>query len=114
MRRIRSVVLSLLAVAGCANPAPPRPPALAATPSTGTASVPTRFRADTPRRTARGATFTAPGGWSILVRGPAIVLEAPEGDSRIALVDVSAESADAAVASAWAAFQPGHGRPVRS
>jgi CubicO group peptidase (beta-lactamase class C family) len=53
-----------------------------------------------------GATFIAPAGWSIAVRGPATILEAPEGDSRIALVDVRAADADGAVAAAWAAYLP--------
>jgi CubicO group peptidase (beta-lactamase class C family) len=39
------------------------------------------------------------------VRGPATVLEAPEGGSFIALVDVRAKDADAAVAAAWKAYR---------
>ncbi len=65
-----------------------------------------RLPADTPQATALGATFIAPGGWSVVVRGPATILEAPEGDSHIALVDVRAADADAAVAAAWAAYRP--------
>ena len=38
-----------------------------------------------------GNAFIAPAGWSVTVRGPATILEAPEGDSRIALVDVRAQ-----------------------
>jgi CubicO group peptidase (beta-lactamase class C family) len=62
--------------------------------------------ADTPKSTVEGATFIAPAGWSIAVRGPATILEAPEGGSFIALVDVKAPDADAAVAAAWAAYRP--------
>src|ERR1044071_1353036 len=62
--------------------------------------------ADTPKTTALGNTFIAPAGWSVAVRGPATIIEAPEGDSRIVLVDVRAKDADAAVAAAWAAYQP--------
>jgi hypothetical protein len=47
-------------------------------------------------------------------RRPARVLEAPEAGSWIALVDVSAGDADAALASAWEAYRPGAGRPPRS
>lgn len=65
-----------------------------------------RLTADTPRATVQGATFIAPAGWSIAVRGPATILEAPEGDSHIALVDVRAADADAAVKAAWAAYRP--------
>ncbi|HEX3477004.1 MAG TPA: serine hydrolase [Kofleriaceae bacterium] len=62
--------------------------------------------ADTPRTTVEGATFIAPAGWSITVRGPATILEAPEAGSRLALVDVGAANADAAVDQAWAAYRP--------
>ncbi|HEX2341826.1 MAG TPA: serine hydrolase domain-containing protein [Vicinamibacterales bacterium] len=61
--------------------------------------------ADTPRTTVEGNKFTAPAGWRIEVRGPATILTAPEGDSRIALVDVRAKDADTAVAAAWKAYR---------
>jgi CubicO group peptidase (beta-lactamase class C family) len=69
--------------------------------------------ADTPRTTVEGNTFVAPAGWSIAVRGPATILEAPEGGSRIALVDVRAANADAAVAAAWAAYRPDAKWPLK-
>jgi CubicO group peptidase (beta-lactamase class C family) len=65
-----------------------------------------RLTADAPRATVDGATFIAPAGWSITVRGPATILEAPEAGSRIALIDIHADAADAAVAVAWAAYNP--------
>jgi CubicO group peptidase (beta-lactamase class C family) len=65
-----------------------------------------RLSADTSKTTVLGNTFIAPAGWSVSVRGPATIVEAPEGDSRIVLVDVRAKDADAAVAAAWAAYQP--------
>ena len=37
-----------------------------------------------PKKPVLGNTFIAPAGWSLAVRGPATILEAPEGDSRIA------------------------------
>ncbi len=52
-----------------------------------------RIAADTPKTTVAGNTFVAPAGWSLLVRGPATILEAPEGGSFIALVDVAAKDA---------------------
>ncbi len=61
--------------------------------------------ADTPRTTVEGNKFIAPAGWRIEVRGPATILEPPEGDSHIALVDVHAKDADSAVAAAWAAYR---------
>ena len=65
-----------------------------------------RLSADTPKTTALGNTFIAPAGWSVAARGPATIVEAPEGDSRIVIVDVRAKDADAAVAAGWAAYQP--------
>ena len=65
-----------------------------------------RLGADTPKTTALGNTFIAPAGWSVSARGPATIVEAPEGDSRIVIVDVRAKDADAAVAAGWAAYQP--------
>jgi len=65
-----------------------------------------KLSADTPTTTTLGNTFIAPAGWSVAVRGPATIVEAPEGDSRIVIVDVRAKDADAAVAAGWAAYQP--------
>jgi hypothetical protein len=73
-----------------------------------------KLAADTPRTTVKGASFVAPGGWSIAVKGPATILEAPEADSWIALVDVEAKDADAAVAAAWAAYKPDAKWPLKS
>jgi CubicO group peptidase (beta-lactamase class C family) len=77
------------------------------------APAPERLASDTPKATVRGNTFIAPAGWSISVRGPATILAAPEGDSWIAFVDVSAESADEAVAAAWAAYKPDAKWPLK-
>ena len=52
------------------------------------ADTPERIAADTARTTVAGNTFVAPAGWSLVVRGPATILEAPEGGSFIVLVDV--------------------------
>jgi CubicO group peptidase (beta-lactamase class C family) len=60
--------------------------------------------ADTLKATVEGNTFIAPAGWNFTVRGTATILQAPEGDSRIALVDVHAKDGDAAVAAGWAAY----------
>lgn len=42
------------------------------------------------------------------------MLEAPEGDSWLALVDVKATDADAAVAEAWAAYKPAAKWPLKA
>lgn len=87
------------------------PPLLAQAAATATAS------ADQPRaiEAAGGtATIAVPVGWTQTVKGVATVLTAPEGDVTIALVPITgAADGDAAVAQAWAAFQPGFARPVR-
>jgi CubicO group peptidase (beta-lactamase class C family) len=80
------------------------------------AQKPERIAADTPMTTVAGNTFVAPADWSVVVKGPATILEAPEGGSYIALVDVStkdAATADAAVASAWAAYKPDAKWPLK-
>src|SRR5262249_22198858 len=69
--------------------------------------------ADTPQATTQGATFIAPAGWSMEVRGPATILTPPEGDSHIALIDVRATDADAAIAAAWAAYRPDAKWPLK-
>ncbi|HTR02452.1 MAG TPA: serine hydrolase domain-containing protein [Thermoanaerobaculia bacterium] len=75
--------------------------------------APAPLTADTPETTVAGNTFIAPSGWTVEVRGPATILAAPEGDSWVALVDVSAKDADAAVAAAWAAYKPDHKWPLK-
>lgn len=71
-----------------------------------TAQSPEKLAADTPKTTVLGNAFIAPKDWSIRVQGPATILESPEGDSWIALVDVQGKSADEALASAWKAYKP--------
>jgi CubicO group peptidase (beta-lactamase class C family) len=91
---MKTLTLTILLVAcGLAHAAAP------------TGSPKERLASDTPKTTVLGNTFIAPAGWSVSVRGPATFIEAPEGDSRIVLVDVRASDADAAVAAAWAAYQ---------
>jgi CubicO group peptidase (beta-lactamase class C family) len=91
-------VLFLSAVARAQAPAAPAKELLAA---------------DSPRTTSAGATFTAPAGWTITVSGAVVVLDPPEGDSHLAIVDAGAKDADAAVATAWAAYKPDFKRPLR-
>ncbi len=69
--------------------------------------------ADTPQTTVQGNTFMAPMGWSVTRRGDAVVVEAPEGGTWLAFVDVSAADADAAVAAAWKLLAPGFARKLR-
>ena len=76
-------------------------------------SVPERLAADTPRVTPGGATFTAPSGWSIETGKNLVILQPPEADTHIAIVDCQASDARAAVAAAWAAYKPEAKRPIK-
>ena len=82
-------------------------------PASAAPAAPERLASDTSKTTARGATFMAPAGWSITASGSMVVLEPPETDSHLAIVDVEAKDADAAVAAAWAAFKPDFKRPLK-
>ncbi|PWB68148.1 MAG: serine hydrolase [Holophagae bacterium] len=68
---------------------------------------------DTPRATPAGTTFTLPAGWTMTTQGPMVVLDPPEPDSHLAIVDLTAKDADTAVAAGWAAYKPGFNRPLR-
>jgi len=122
--RAATALAAALALVACAAPpkavvvdpfpaAPPPPLQPAAAPA---APAPERLLADAPRTTVLGNGFLAPAGWSLAVRGPATVLEAPEGGSFLAIVDVPVKesaSGEEAVAAAWAAFRPGAAWPLK-
>lgn len=78
-----------------------------------TSSAPERPSSNTQHTTPAGATFAAPGGWSIRAGTNSVVLEAPEKDSHVAIVDVQGADAAAAVDSAWAAYRPDAKRPLK-
>ena len=105
MKAIAGLLLLLLAGSSLGQASAPT-----AVPSAGAAQP---LTADTPEATVRGNTFIAPTGWTVSVRGPATIVEAPEGDSRIVLVDVDGKDADAAVAAAWAAYKPDAKWPLK-
>ena len=77
------------------------------------AQVPEKLSADTPKTTVLGNAFIAPKDWSIRVQGPATILEAPEEDSWVALVDVEAKTQDEALAAAWLAYKPDAKWPLK-
>lgn len=94
--KLAPLLVSMMAwAASVAAQAPSRPPE-------------EKLTADKQVTTSGGATFTAPGGWSMSGSGPLIVLEAPEADSHVVIFDSNAATADAAVDAAWAAY--GHER----
>jgi CubicO group peptidase (beta-lactamase class C family) len=81
-------------------------PLLAPAPAAAQSSAKEVLAADSPRATPGGVTFTASSGWSMTTTANKVVLEPPEGDSHLAIVDVEAKDANAAVAAAWAAYRP--------
>ncbi|GAA4007511.1 serine hydrolase domain-containing protein [Sphingomonas humi] len=64
--------------------------------------------------TTSGATFTLSPGWTKKADGKIVELEAPEGDYKIALVDVGpAADAAAAITAAWNLWAPQNARPAK-
>jgi CubicO group peptidase (beta-lactamase class C family) len=68
---------------------------------------------DTPRVTPGGATFKIPAGWSIVTGRNLVILEPPETDTHIAIVDSRAADANSAVAAGWASYRPEATRPLK-
>jgi CubicO group peptidase (beta-lactamase class C family) len=116
--RCLSLVL-LLTSAACAHVREPASPRTEAAPAAKAAPAPTakpvveQLSADSPRSTEGGASFTAPRGWSLESSGALRVLQPPETDSHVAIVDVRGADGAAAVASAWAAYRPAAKRPLQ-
>ena len=92
----KALLLVLLACAASAFPQQTVPATAPAEP----------LSVDSPRTTSGGATFTAPGGWSIATTKAMVVLQPPEPDTHIAIFESDAAEAKAAVAAAWAAYKP--------
>ncbi len=106
MRR-RILLLFAVMLLGCST-------LFAQVPSSPAGSASERLMADAPRATVLGNAFLAPKDWSIRVTGPATILEAPEGDSWIALVDVQqAKTAEEALAAAWKVYKPDAKWPLK-
>src|ERR1700736_1291989 len=72
-----------------------------------------RLTADTQLMTTGGSSFSAPVGWSVTSATNKTVLEPPEPDSHLALLDVQAADADTAIVAAWASYRPDARRPLR-
>ncbi len=119
------ILYAALVLVGCSSSRAPAPDPLATAPgssssaSAATTALPAapaaeKLTADTPRTTFAGHGFIAPAEWRTWAKGRATLLEAPEGDSWIALVDAEAKEADAAVAEAWALYKPAARWPLKS
>ncbi len=106
------LLVLLVACSSAAKPSSPPiakpepPPVVTTSPATDTRAKKEVMVADTPRTTVTGNGFVVPAGWAVWVSGPATIVEGPEADSWIALVDVQAKDAEAAVALAWDAYKP--------
>ncbi len=96
------LLLALRTPAPAARQAQPRPK-----------PAPQIVTSDSPHTTPGGATFLVPAGWSIASDASSATLQPPEPDTHIAIFDVHAPDAAAAVASAWATFRPGMQRPLK-
>ncbi len=62
--------------------------------------------ADTLTKTASGATFEAPKGWTVTSFGDRTVLQTPEGDVSITLLEVLEKDGETALRKAWALVKP--------
>jgi CubicO group peptidase (beta-lactamase class C family) len=87
--------------------------ALSASAQSASVPAPKGLSADTPKTTVLGNAFIAPKDWSIRIKGPATILEAPEGDSWVALVDVETKTQDEALAAAWQVYRPDAKWPLK-
>ncbi|HTE55138.1 MAG TPA: serine hydrolase domain-containing protein [Kofleriaceae bacterium] len=83
--------------AGAAHAAPASSPAPAAR----------KLEAETPVKTASGTTFKAPTGWWLSEGKDAVLLEDPEREMRIWMVDIAGGDRTAAIAAAWKRAVPG-------
>ncbi|MFZ4688696.1 MAG: serine hydrolase domain-containing protein [Polymorphobacter sp.] len=71
----------------------------------GTAAIAAPVADDTPASTGGGATFTVPKAWEPLANGPAMIVQPPEADTKIVIVDVAAaKDVSAAAAAAWKTY----------
>ncbi|MBC7977590.1 MAG: beta-lactamase family protein [Myxococcales bacterium] len=110
---MRPIFLALLVACSSSAKTSPLPidkpepaPVVTSPPTPDAAAKKEVMAADTPRTTVTGNGFVVPAGWAVRVSGPATIVEGPEADSWIALVDVKAKDAEAAVVLAWDAYKP--------
>jgi CubicO group peptidase (beta-lactamase class C family) len=68
---------------------------------------------DTKLTTASGAAFTVSKGWFVARAGGIIVLEEPQRELAVALVEMNGPTIEEAIAQAWKRWKPDFARPVR-
>ena len=115
---MRSLVFVVLVAACSSSPKPSTAPAVAETPpapadqpgpapSAQPPAATTKVASgDTPWADPDGNTFIVPDGWKAETFATMAVVTAPEGDSRIAFIDVAADSPEAARDAAWKTYKP--------
>ncbi len=89
------------------------PPAMTQTTASAASAAAPSVKNEVPLVTTGGATFTASGSWSVRRTEKVTLLDAPEGDAHIAIVDAGEGGIDSAIAAAWQAYRPAPVRPVR-
>jgi CubicO group peptidase (beta-lactamase class C family) len=108
--RVFSAVLLVLAFL---TPLAGSPRRAGASQTTQELSTSAKVSADSPRVTPGGTSFKVPAEWSIATGKNIVVLQPPEPDTHIAIVDVQASDARNAVSAAWAAYKPEFKHPIR-
>ena len=115
---IHAASFSLIAVSCSAST--DRPPTQTSAPTTSSptdaddaAPKTTTVDADTPWKTASGATFTVPKGWHVTENHGVLVLEEPDRGLSIRMIEVESSDAPSALASAWTKVEPGFKRQVK-
>ncbi|WP_295999877.1 serine hydrolase [Rugamonas sp.] len=101
--------VSALALALLATPCRADDAAAAHAIAADAASITGKLDADHPLLTAGGTALTAPRDWSVRRAAGMLLLDAPETDSHVVIVDLAAGGADnaaAAIAQAWAIYRP--------
>src|SRR5215510_5741753 len=68
---------------------------------------------DTPRASSAGASFTVTADWALVTGKNIVILDPPETDTHIAIVDSNAADARSAVAAAWVIYKPEAKRPLK-
>jgi CubicO group peptidase (beta-lactamase class C family) len=106
-------LFALLLVVAFLTPLASSPRGAAGRQTTPELSPPAKVSADSPRVTPGGTSFKVPAEWSIASGKNIVVLEPPEADTHIAIVDVQASDARNAVSAAWAAYKPEFKRPIK-
>ncbi|WNG37007.1 beta-lactamase family protein [Archangium violaceum] len=109
--RIRALPLLLLTSCTAASTTV-TPPSSTPTPQASAARA-RKLEAATPMRTASSSPFTVSAGWYVTEEHGRLLLEDPERELRITLLEVPGASAERALAEAWKQTRPDFALPVK-